>query len=781
MINKIKNQANRIRLIAILMIAALIPQFHACTDYLNVEYLLNKEVDLNEVFSDLDYSKRWLAGVYSCLRNRDNWDVCIKEQNANQFNFISDDMYYTDREKENDKVFGQLASYRIYRGGQYTEQFLQEQWDVCYLGIRNASIYIHNIDLLKTSATSMNPQQLDTYIKETKAEARFLRAYLYWQLLRKYGPIPLMPDEGVSATASYEELSIPRRPYNECVDYIANELAVAARDLPLRADRNPSYIFKASKGAALAARAKVYLFGASPQYNPQPGTPQSAWAKKLVSFDGSPLIPEYDEGRWALAAAAAKEVMELGVYSLNFVRIRDDNTRNMNGASGSALKYDYYASPKTITPMGEIVLDGSNYKIKFPDEVPGYSDRPFNGGEGECGWADIDPCESYRTLFDGSIPAYSNLELIFSRGYGNEMDNLSQHQMPQSQGGWNCHGLTLKMYDAYYMANGEDFYRYKLERDEYGRLYYYSDLEAEMPGWIWNTSAAEGKKSMCTIRQNDVNRYPYTYQNWRPLPVGVSMQNANREPRFYASVAYNGSIWENLGAESKADGTPNHNEQIFIYRNSPTKDGKNATGFYYWTGIGIRKYYNPMDCSSYRVPKAEPAIRYAEVLLTYAEALNELTHEHIDIPRYDGTGTITVSRTPEEISKGLRPVRVRAGLTDFTDDKGIYSDREEMRVRIKREWQIEFMGESHRYYDLRRWGDAEREEAMPVWGFNMDMTGPTTISDTEKQRDYWLTPHKISIIPAIFSEKMKLWPISQDELRRNRRMTQNPGWKTFEE
>ena len=34
-----------------------------------------------------------------------------------------------------------------------------------------------------------------------------------------------------------------------------------------------------------------------------------------------------------------------------------------------------------------------------------------------------------------------------------------------------------------------------------------------------------------------------------------------------------------------------------------------------------------------------------------------------------------------------------------------------MRKRIKREWQIEFMGESHRYYDLRRWKDAEREES----------------------------------------------------------------------
>ena len=105
-----------------------------------------------------------------------------------------------------------------------------------------------------------------------------------------------------------------------------------------------------------------------------------------------------------------------------------------------------------------------------------------------------------------------------------------------------------------------------------------------------------------------------------------------------------------------------------------------------------------------------------------------------------------------------------------------------MRKRIKREWQIEFMGESHRYYDLRRWKDAEREESMPVWGFNMDMTGPLSYNAADNlQRDLWQIPTEISLVPAIFAEKMYLWPISRDELRRNRKLTQNPGWKTFEE
>jgi hypothetical protein len=346
------------------------------------------------------------------------------------------------------------------------------------------------------------------------------------------------------------------------------------------------------------------------------------------------------------------------------------------------------------------------------------------------------------------------------------MDNLSIHQMPRSLGGWNCHGLTLKMYDAYYMADGSDFYRYKTGIDENGDRYFYSDPQAEGPAYA--------KEWTETLNRN---RYQY-YTKWEPLPPGVSMQNANREPRFYASVAYNGSIWENEGSPVEDN---KRYTQVFTYRNCG--DGKDASGFYYWTGIGIRKYYNPQDWQNARVQKAEPAIRYAEVLLTYAEALNELTTQHT-VPAYDGTGSITVTRNQTEISRGLRPVRVRAGLKDFTDD--YYNDKDEMRMRIKREWQIEFMGESHRYYDLRRWGDAEREESMPVWGFNMDMTGPTKFSeiggsDTQRQRDLWVIPHEISIVPAIFSEKMYLWPISQDELKRDKNMVQNPGWKTFEE
>lgn len=691
-----------------IIIVSVVMVFNSCSDYLNVEHLLEDRRDLEDVFQSVDYSREWLAGVYSHLRN-DNFDVAIKEQNTNQFNFISDDMYYTDRAKAEDYVFGQLANYPVYRAGNYDERFLQNSWRECFIGIRDASIFIHNIEKNK----AMTPEE----IISSRGEARFLRAYYYWQLLRKYGPIPILPDEGVDFTKSYDELAIPRSTYEECVDYITSEMALAARDLPGVEGRSNREIAKPTRGAALAARAKVYLYGASPQYNGN----TSAFAKRLVSYDGKSLLADkngnvvYKPERWAKAAAAAREVMELGEYHLYTVPKRTISTGNMRGAPGASasMTFDYYRYPKTIDPPAR----------------PGYSDKNFPEG-----WADIDPCESYRQLFDGSLRAYSNPELIFTRGYGAFMDNLSQHQMPRSLGGWNCHGITLKMYDAYYMSDGSDFDR--------------------------SAPSAQGYTEPGSRQAKYYIKYP-------PLPPGVSMQNANREPRFYASVAYNGSVWEN------EDSNPENSKryvQIFYYRDG--EDGKDASGFYHWTGIGIRKYYHPRDWSGSRVPKAEPAIRYAEVLLTYAEALNELPEgQNFSIPAYDGNGTINISRTQAEISKGLRPVRVRAGLPDFTDV--YFADQVKMRELIKREWQIEFMGEAHRYYDLRRWKDAEKEEAMPVLGFNMNMM--------KSQADFWHIPVEISQVPAIFADKMYLWPISHSELRKNRKLTQNPGWTMFQE
>lgn len=85
---------------------------------------------------------------------------------------------------------------------------------------------------------------------------------------------------------------------------------------------------------------------------------------------------------------------------------------------------------------------------------------------------------------------------------------------------------------------------------------------------------------------------------------------------------------------------------------------------------------------------------------------------------------------------------------------------------------IELLGEGKRYYDLRRWMDAPIEESKPVYGCNVLMTA--------KQQDEFQKVVPIYNLPTVFSDKMYFWPISTEELKRNRNLVQNPGWKYFD-
>ncbi|MEN6457064.1 MAG: RagB/SusD family nutrient uptake outer membrane protein [Prolixibacteraceae bacterium] len=139
------------------------------------------------------------------------------------------------------------------------------------------------------------------------------------------------------------------------------------------------------------------------------------------------------------------------------------------------------------------------------------------------------------------------------------------------------------------------------------------------------------------------------------------------------------------------------------------------------TGIGMMKFVNPKE--SYKdgtvYPKVDPAVRYADILLMYAEVLNELTSSH-QIASWNGSETYTISRDIAAIKAAVLPVRLRGGVPNF-DEIGMgdpYSDPAELRKQIKRERQIEFLGENQRYYDLRRWKDAPKEESQMIYGYN---------------------------------------------------------------
>jgi len=667
-----------------------------CTDYLDSDYLFDERMSIEDVFKNQDYTNEWLARAYAFLGNGYLQDVASKKNVP--FNF-ADDMYFD----------GEGNRYANWKAGRYGESGLNGEsqgiWENAYKGIRQATILLNYIDL--------NKEFNEVQIADMKGQAHFLKAYYYWIMLRTYGPVPIVPDKGIDYTKEYDEVAQSRNTYEECVDYIANELILAAEMLPLQ--RSVEALARPSRGAALALRAKVLLFGASPLFN---GKAPAEVAAAMVDRQGKPLLsPTYDESKWARAAAAAKDVMDLNFYTLHVAYFKDT---------------DAVGYPATVTPP---------YDENFSDK-----DWPS-------GWKNIDPFESYRSLFNGEIPANENPELIFTRGQNNSDENIAAmvlHQLPRTWGkGYNSHAMTQKQVDAYYMSDGTDAPGM-------------NSMYANVPGYAGRYD--DRVRVAGYVSADELTSYP----ELGPQGVGVSKQYAKREPRFYASVAYNGSTWYFLNAEETAE--EQKNKQIFYYRG---EDNGYKINYSLLTGIGVKKYVHPDDISlignSYnraRIrPKVDPAIRYAEILLIYAEALNELTGSHT-IPSWDGSKTHTISRNISEMKNGIQPVRIRSGVPDYSED--IYASPDRFREKLKRERQIELFAEGHRYFDLRRWMDAPVEEAASVYGCN--------IYSSKAMADLFHTPVEVPSLAPIFALKSWFWPIHHTELRRNKELTQNPGW-----
>ena len=668
--------------------------FSSCSDYLDSDKYFEDRITINKVFTSKQRSQQWLAYAFSFLKN-ENADVVGKEKDTNSFTF-ADDMYYGDRDVNYDSKEWNELSYNTFMQGQYNEDNFNQAWTMCYKGIYQASVFINNIDI--------NTEMTDKERLDYKGQARFVRAYYYWLLLRRYGPVPIVPNEGIDYTQSYEQIAIPRNSYEEVVDYISNEMIQAAKEIQYT-KRDGENCARPTKGACLATRALALIYSASPLANGNNDT----YAKSLVDDKGKELLNStYKEEKWAKAAAACKDVMELGVYDLYHASF---NTTEAVG------------DPKTIVPADSTCIFAQNTWPK--------------------GWKDIDPFKSYRVLFSGDIAPEDNTELIFSRidqnatEINHSMKSFARHSMPRDFGGWNTHGLTQKMVDAYYMNDGSD-----------------------CPGKDRELNGGNGTERLTGF----TTLQDYRQGKYKPLAANVSLQYANREPRFYASVGYNGSVWEYL-----SDPEPtHHNRQTFYYRGSG--NGYNNSQFYLRTGISVKKYVNQTDVpdrEDYRniKDKAEPAIRYADILLLYAEALNELEGTY-SIASWDKNTTYTIQRNIEEIQKGIHPIRIRGGVPDY--DTQIYSNKNLLRDKIKRERMIEFMGEGKRYFDLRRWKDAPKELNQQIYGCNIMMDA------NHKSEFHQIIP--INNLRMTFSDRMYFWPIRHSELKHNSRLTQNPGW-----
>ncbi|RVU02610.1 RagB/SusD family nutrient uptake outer membrane protein [Mucilaginibacter limnophilus] len=165
----------------------------------------------------------------------------------------------------------------------------EDVWDDFYIGIRRANIFINNIDAVPTNLKESN-NLLRKY--NWKSEARFLRAYFYFELLKRYGGIPILGDKVYQLD---DDVALPRNNFEDCVNYIVSECD-AIKDSIL-VERKDQDSHRATKRAVLALKSKVLLYAASPLYNEGVTNP-------LLGYVGGDV-----KERWVRARNAAAEAL----------------------------------------------------------------------------------------------------------------------------------------------------------------------------------------------------------------------------------------------------------------------------------------------------------------------------------------------------------------------------------------------------------------------------------------------------------------------------------------
>lgn len=241
---------------------------------------ISTELTKDEVFSSYARTRDFLIGTYAYLPDGFN-----RIDNA-MLDAATDDAEFT----------WEGSAIQRYNNGSWNPYINpDDNWNTTYTAIRRTNLYLEqsgNVDLnmykLNPDATAQQTyRNMTADLERWRYENRFLRAYFYFELVTRYGGVPLITKTlGLS-----DSLNLPRNSYDECVQFIVAECDSAAKYLGATVADND--LGRATKGAALALKSRMLLYYASDLNN-----------------------KGHVKERWIAAAKAAKEVIDLNVYQL---------------------------------------------------------------------------------------------------------------------------------------------------------------------------------------------------------------------------------------------------------------------------------------------------------------------------------------------------------------------------------------------------------------------------------------------------------------------------------
>lgn len=296
------------------------------------------------------------------------------------------------------------------------------------------------------------------------------------------------------------------------------------------------------------------------------------------------------------------------------------------------------------------------------------------------------------------------------------------------------HAPTLNMVEQFYSSHGVP-----IEEDE----------EWDTKGWYQNRYVTQVP---------DATHTKYFIKSGQETAI----LHFNRSLRFYASVGFDGGIWEGRGKSLADPSFPNfmrHMGSGFKYAET--------YGFYSYTGYLAKKLthlkttYRDTRVELVYEPYSFPIIRLADMYLLLAECLNEVN------------GPSKTDSKGNNAYYYLDVIRARSGMEGVVESwvkyasamyKSKPNDQIGLRKIIQQERVNELAFEGHYYYDVRRWMTAEEIYNRPILGWT---------KEGEKKKDFYTV--KVLLQPR-FSMKDYLMPIATNTLLQNRNLIQNPGW-----
>ncbi|MGE7774736.1 RagB/SusD family nutrient uptake outer membrane protein [Chitinophaga sp. NPDC101104] len=510
--------------------------------YLEADEYLHEVNNLNDIWTQrVDIRKAW-AACYGHLPNYTDlawswpFNTNYDEGHAGRDNYTS-------------LVFAQ--------GKFNADNVLFNFWANFYRAVRTCNLFLENYH--KANDKLLVPGEVEGYA----ADARFLRAYYYSLLLQMYGPFPI-----VEKTVDYSnEAALPtnRNTEEECVNFIVSELDKCIATLPQNDRILVSELGRPSREAAMALKAVVLLWDASPLVNGNPDYSGFKDAKGRNYFN-----PATDMEKWRKAAAAAKAVIDLGIFELHTAPANQGYT---------------------TVPLGD-----------FPGNDVAWPNGP----------AGIDPYRSFKELFSGG-QTYWNKEGIWQVNVGSQTAQLSLLGFPRNyNNGEDATSTavvyaTQKLVDAYFMNNGETI------DAEDKRLYNDAGIAENGDGYYISGSGMEAHTPIITgFKLSNTN-------------AKVPKRVLNREARFYATIGFIGRGYlQNNGTLYYADYKANALDGFLQSDRPSTRSGYPIVK---WVAADDLKARGSSDKPYY-------VLRLAEIYLSYAEALNEYDPGNADVLKY---------------------------------------------------------------------------------------------------------------------------------------------------